>query len=253
MDEIVTDEKARSFYKTVLRKLNKHEFSYLVGGAAAFGEYTGIYRDTKDFDIFCTKKEAGRIIAFIKKEEYNTAIPFPWWIAKIYQEDAYIDIIYHSGNSLCPVDDLWFDNANRATVFGIPVKLVPAEEMIWQKAFVQSRERFDGADIYHILLKRGRQLDWKRLLSRMEKHWEILFAHIINFRYIYPSEKDIVPPWLLDDLTKRFTESSKDHPQREKICRGTILSIGSNESFTDYKTDIEKWGFKDMRKYTTCK
>ena len=37
----------------------------------------------------------------------------------------------------------------------MPALVVPAEEMIWSKAFIQERERFDGADIHHLLRCKG--------------------------------------------------------------------------------------------------
>ena len=33
----------------------------------------------------------------------------------------------------------------------MPGPLIPAEEMIWSKAFIMERERYDGADVAHIL------------------------------------------------------------------------------------------------------
>ena len=41
--------------------------------------------------------------------------------------------------------------------------LCPPEEMIWSKAFVQERERFDGADVLHVFRTLGRTLSWDRL------------------------------------------------------------------------------------------
>ena len=51
-------------------------------------------------------------------------------------------------------------------VHGYNTRLIPAEEQLWSKAFVQDRERFDGADVAHLILGRGRQFDWRRLLRR---------------------------------------------------------------------------------------
>ena len=36
-------------------------------------------------------------------------------------------------------------------LLGVPVKHCAPEEMIWMKAYIMERERFDGADIAHIL------------------------------------------------------------------------------------------------------
>ena len=35
-----------------------------------------------------------------------------------------------------------------------------AEETLWSKAFVMERERYDGADVAHLILAHGERLDW---------------------------------------------------------------------------------------------
>ena len=59
------------------------------------------------------------------------------------------------------VDDLWFTHAAPGRVLGVPVLLCPPEEMIWSKAFIMERERYDGADVAHLILACGRELDWR--------------------------------------------------------------------------------------------
>ena len=51
-------------------------------------------------------------------------------------------------------------------IFDTPVKIVPLEELVWQKAYIMERERFDGADIAHLLLKCGERIDWEHILRR---------------------------------------------------------------------------------------
>ena len=86
----------------------------------------------------------------------------------------------------------------------MPVKLCPAEEMIWSKAYVQERERFDGADIAHLIRCRGEAIDWRRLLRRFGEHWRVLFGHLVLFGFIYPAERDKIPAWLLKELSDRL-------------------------------------------------
>jgi hypothetical protein len=45
--------------------------------------------------------------------------------------------------------------------------------MIWSKAFVMERERFDGADVAHLLRSMGPRLDWDRILRRFDRYWEV--------------------------------------------------------------------------------
>ena len=52
------------------------------------------------------------------------------------------------------------------------------------------------------------EIDWHRLLGYMEVHWEVLLMHLLNFRWIYPTERDHVPRWVIDELLDRLRSSS---------------------------------------------
>ncbi len=90
----------------------------------------------------------------------------PHWLGKVYGIEAFIDVIFRSGNGVAEVDDGWFENAVPEQVFGMDVGLCPVEEILWSKGFVMERERFDGADMVHLLCARAEMLDWPRLLDR---------------------------------------------------------------------------------------
>ncbi len=68
----------------------------------------------------------------------------------------------------------------------VEVLLAPPEEMIWSKSFVLERERYDGADVNHLLHACGESLDWERLLHRFDRYWEVLFSHLLLFQFAYP-------------------------------------------------------------------
>ena len=73
------------------------------------------------------------------------------------------------------------------------MRVIAPTELIWSKAFVQLRHRYDGGDIVHLILKQHDRIDWRRLLGYMDLHWEVLLVHLLNFRWAYPSERDHVP------------------------------------------------------------
>ena len=126
---------------------------------------------------------------------------------------------------MAAVDDEWFEHAVDAELLGIPVRLCPPEEIIWSKAYVQERERFDGADIAHLIRKSGREFDWHRLIRRFGDHWRVLLAHLVNFGFIYPGERDIVPEWVIARAGRPPPSSeAEEPPPREKVCQGTLLS-----------------------------
>jgi hypothetical protein len=97
------------------------------------------------------------------------------------------------------------------------VRVIAPTELIWSKAFVQLRHRYDGADIVHLILKQHDRIDWRRLLGYMDLHWEVLLVHLINFRWAYPSEH-------MDELLGRLERQLDLPPPRVKICRGRMLS-----------------------------
>jgi hypothetical protein len=137
------------------------------------------------------------------------------------------------------VDDLWFTHAVDATVLGHRTLLCPPEELIWSKAYVQERERFDGADVLHLLRELGSTLDWSRLLMRFADHWRVLFSHIVLFGFVYPDRRQQIPSWVLRTLVQRFVA---EEPEREhRVCYGTLLSR------EQYLWDTERMGYRDAR------
>ena len=105
---------------------------------------------------------------------------------------------------------------------------------------MQDRTRYDGADVAHVILNHHDKIDWKRLLAYMEQYWEVLLLHVLNFRFIYPSERDLIPPWLFDELLSRLRERADLPAPETKICRGRLFSR------TDYNIDVTEWGFADI-------
>jgi hypothetical protein len=232
---------AEDFYRRALIGLVRSGVPFMVGGAYALREYGGIFRDTKDLDVFCRRGDFPRLLRALAVGGYATEISDPTWIAKAFHGDYFVDIIFGSGNARCTIDDLWFRHARRVTLFGASVMLIPPEEMIWTKVYVQDRFRFDGADIVHTIRKQGRHLDWRRLLTRMDRDWELLLTHLITFRFVYPAERDTVPGWVLHDLCTRLQRQLAEPAPRGRKCRGPLLSPH------DYQVDIMEWGYLDAR------
>ena len=237
--EALSDQ-TRDFYLHAMKVLDEAGIDYLVGGAYSLAHYCGVVRHTKDFDIFVRKTDLPRSRGAFERAGYRTELVFPHWLAKAFKprSEDFVDIIFSSGNGLCDVDDEWFDHAVDGTALGQPARLVPAEEIIWTKAFIQERERFDGADIAHLLLARGRELDWNRLKNHFRGHEQVLLAHLILFTYIYPTERQQIPWDVVEQLMQRVRDQ---RPPTEKVCRGTTISRAQ------YLPDIRENGFLDSR------
>src|SRR5438874_8760813 len=93
-----------AFYRRTLHVLNDARVPFLVGGSHAFLNYTGIVRETKDFDLFLQRDDLDAALAALREAGYNTEVTFPHWLAKARQGDDTVDLVFSSGNGLCRVD-----------------------------------------------------------------------------------------------------------------------------------------------------
>ncbi len=232
---------AHNFYRRVMEALNEARLPFLVGGGFALGQYTAVQRDTKDFDIFVRREEYDAIMKVLKQAGFDTELTFPHWLGKASCPHGYVDVIFNSGNGVAYVDDGWFKHATAGQVFGVDVLLCPVEETIWSKAFIMERERYDGADIMHLILAHAEQLDWARILVRFAPHWRVLFSHLCLFGFIYPSERNRIPEWVMTVLMDRLAREMRTAPPTEKTCQGTLLSR------EQYLPDVQRWGLTDVR------
>lgn len=230
---------ASLFYGDVLRTLTEGEVPFVVGGAFALKHYASVERGTKDLDVFLCRRDLPRALEVLAERGYAVEETFQHWLAKAWCGDHFVDFIHASANGLCQVDDGWFRSAATVTIFDQPALLCPIEEVIWSKCFVMERERFDGADINHLIAARGDKIDWKRLLARFGSHWRILLGHLVFFTFAYPREREKVPGWLLQELTTKLHAESKSEPVT--VCNGTLLSR------EQYLVDIREHGYEDAR------
>ena len=229
----------RHFYKTVLRALLQHDVPCLVGGTFALEAHTGIRRATKDLDLFIKREDWHRAAGALSLEGMETPLTFPHWLGKALYGRHSVDLLFGSGNGLCPVDDSWFAPRREIRVSGVPAQLCSAEELIWSKSFVQERERFDGADVMHLLRARADSLDWDRLLYRFGPHWEVLLSHLVMFGFVFPGDRQRIPESVMTLLLARV--AAPPPPPPVPVCRGTLLSR------EQYLVDVEEGGDIDAR------
>jgi len=234
--------KTAEFFRRALRTLAEANVPFAVGGAFAHACFTGIRRATKDLDLFIRRQDYERVASLMEAQGWRAEVPYPHWLAKVFAGDDFIDLIFNSGNGLAPVDDRWFRDNAHADVLGVPVSIVKLEDALLSKAFIMERERYDGADIAHLLQASMEQLDWEGLLQRFGAHWRVLLAHLTLFGYIYPGERNRVPRWVMDNLMARLAEESHQPPAEDPhVCAGTLLSR------EQYLHDVERLGYVDGR------
>ncbi len=95
-------------------------------------------------------------------------------------------------------------------MLGLSDTLCAPEEIIWMKAYIMERERFDGADVAHLIQSCAERLDWPHLVRRFNGHWRVLLVHLVIFGFIYPSERNRIPNSIISDLLQRTQEELTD-------------------------------------------
>jgi hypothetical protein len=234
-------EAAAPFYRHLLQTLQAHGVPFLIGGAFGFAYFTGIRRPTKDLDIFIRQCDWDTLAQLAQGLGYRAELTFSHWLGKVHDHGGYVDVIFNSGNGLSPVDDGWFEHALDAQVLDLSVKLAPVEESLWTKAFIMERERYDGADVAHLLHACATRIDWHRLLRRFEPHWRVLLSHLVLFGFIYPGERSMIPRWVMDELIKRLRNETHSPAPQTAECAGTLLSR------EQYLPDVAQHGYDDPR------
>lgn len=232
---------SREFFREAMEVLSRARIPFLVGGSFAFMHQVGIDRSTKDLDIFVRPGDVQRLLRASSDAGYEADLVFSHWLAKIHSPTGFIDVIFSSGNGIAVVDDGWFEHATQREVLGVTVQVAPAEESLWSKAFVMERERYDGADVAHIILAHGERLDWRRLIDRFGPHWRVLLSHLVLFGFIYPSVRSRVPAWALEELVQRLSAEMEAGDAEEPVCYGTLLS------WSQYLGDVLGGAFRDAR------
>ena len=154
--------------------LNERKVPYAVSGAFALHEHTGIWRDTKDLDVFMSANQVERTLEILREHGFKTEVTDPVWLCKVRQGEYYVDLISGMSNAVIRVDQSWVDRGFDSEVLGVPARVLAPEELIASKIFVTFRERFDGADIAQVIYAEGDSMDWERLLSLVGEHWQIV-------------------------------------------------------------------------------
>jgi hypothetical protein len=236
-------EAEREFYKVALGALNAAGIPYVVAGAYAIYEHTGIYRKTKDLDIFCEPGAVVPAMEVLRKAGFVARLEQSHWLAKALHGELFMDVIYGMGNGLALIDADWYRHSTPAILAATPVRVAPPEELIWHRLFINERHRHDMADIVHLILKLGHQMDWERLVQKTGRNWPLLLSQLQLFRYVYPGHAQQVPDAVLRRLLDKAVEAaSRPEPRADgDLTRGTLISRFS------FAIDVNEWGFRDVR------
>lgn len=226
-------------YKKAIEGLRDASIPFTIGGAFALHKHTGIWRSTKDLDIVLEARVVPGALQQLEARGFTTGIEDPVWLAKAFCGDYFVDLITALGNAALVVDSTWIERAEPWELFNVPCRILAAEELIASKIFVSRRERFDGADVAHLIRVCGGRLDWDRIQQLLTGHEEMLLWGLVFFSYVYPAHVDLIPRRVWSDLLRGF-EHHLEGPKREEPFRGTLVDPNM------FAIDVKEWGERDL-------
>jgi hypothetical protein len=232
-------EKQVRLFQDVLRACEEAKLSYAVSGAFALRQHTGICRFTKDLDLFVTGATLPTVLSQLRKLGFEYEVKDPVWLAKIHRDDFFVDMITGMSNGVILVEDSWIARARPAVIYGIETRVLAPEELVASKLFVARRERFDGADIAHIIYGTNGAFDWTRELELVGEHWEMLLWALLLFRYAYPAQSHYVPERIWRELLRRFSDAVM-HPDPAAPFRGSLVDDCM------FAIDVNEWGLANL-------
>lgn len=231
---------AEECYREAIMALESNSpVPFVIGGAFAIHHHTGIWRTTKDLDLFLEPDAIPEAFDRLRAIGFATSVEDPVWLAKARRGEHFVDLITGVGNACLTVESSWIDRAIPEIVLGIPCRVLAAEETLATKCFVAFRERFDGADIIHLVRACGPSLDWERILALMNGHWELLYWALVLYAYVYPAHTDMVPRAIWDNLSRRFMERAL-HPDRTAPFRGSLVDPRM------FAINVQEWGERNL-------
>jgi hypothetical protein len=169
---------------------------------------------------------------------FDTEVRNPHWLAKVHRPPHLLDILFAVRHvTRLRITDEWLETSLAARFLGVPTRLLGPEETVATKAYIGNRDRFDGADILHIIRALQGELDWQRLIDLLEGDEEILLWHLVLFAFVYPMHRD----WLPQALMERAFERVQSTPALlgARAFRGTVLDPEA------FRVDVAEWGYRD--------
>ena len=226
-------------FHDVLQALEDSRIPYAVSGAFSLRQHTGICRYTKDLDLFLTARNSPLALERLRQAGLECDIPDPVWLSKAWRDGYFVDLITGMSNGVITVEESWIQRALPAVVYGVQTRVLAPEELVASKIFVAKRERFDGADIAHVIYGTHGSFDWARELELVGEHWEMLLWSLLLFRYVYPAQSHYVPSEIWSELLTRFTNEVKG-PDSRALFRGSLVDENM------FAIDVEEWGLPNL-------
>ncbi|HEX3569964.1 MAG TPA: hypothetical protein VHU44_04010 [Acidobacteriaceae bacterium] len=117
---------ARECYREVLQIVRETNIPCAIGGAFAIQVHTGIWRWTKDLDLFMVSSAVPQALDALGNRGFETHVEDPVWLAKAHRGEYFVDLITGMGNGCLMVEASWIERSLRGSILGLECNvLVP--------------------------------------------------------------------------------------------------------------------------------
>ena len=179
------------------------------------------------------------LFSIFRKKGFECEVCDPVWLFKAHRDGFFVDLITGMSNATIVVEDSWIELAKPASVQGVQTRVLAAEELVASKLFIVRRERFDGADIAHVILRNSRET---RLAARSAAGGRTLGNPPMGaclVPLLYPAQTQYVPKEVWRDLVSRFQEVVS-HPEPAAKFRGSLVDD------KQFAIDVNEWGLENL-------
>jgi hypothetical protein len=191
-------------YREAMQALRKAGIRFLLGGGFALAVYIGRWRDTKDIDFYIMHADRNRAVRALTRAGFKdlfSRLPYDRkWIYRSTRKGVIVDIIWAMANQRAHTDEVWFERARPVTVRGEALAVIPVEEFLWCKLYIMQRDHCDWTDAFNLLYAVGPQINWTRLLGRLEEDWPLLKGFLTVYGWLCPRQARQLPESLRKKL-----------------------------------------------------
>lgn len=191
-------------YREVIAQARERGISFALGGGFAVSVYTGLWRNSKDLDVYVLPKDREEMVGITQRiglADYHERAPYDrTWIYRSCKDEIIVDIMWAMANHRAPVDEGWLLRGAAVRVNDEHVHVLPVEEMIWDKLYVLQRDRCDWLDALNLLYAAGSTIDWQYLFRRVGSDAPLLRALLSVFTWVSPGRAGALPRWIWDAM-----------------------------------------------------
>lgn len=203
------------FYKEVIQAVRSTGEPFVLGGGFAWAAFTGVFRNGKDIDLFILPESREILIDaiskigltdYFEKEGYDRK-----WIYRGTRDGWIADLIWDMANYRANLDPDWVELGPEVSIRGEIVRVLPLEELIWNKLYILQRPRCDWTDILNLIYINVENIDWDRMINKLAPDASLLGGAMSVFLWMCPGRAKLIPTHVWE-MCGLITPQFRDEP-----------------------------------------